>query len=354
MKKITALCASLLVLAGCQSQKTNTQTVSEHSCKTLNVYNWGEYISEDTIPMFEQKYGVKVNYSLYDSNEAMYTKLVASGNYDVIVPSDYMIERLIKENQLAKLDRKLITNFDQLSPASLKRDFDPNNDYSIPYFWGNVGIVYDKTLIDPKDVESQGWEVFKNPKYKGKIYLYDSERDSFMMAFKALGYSMNTESEEEIKKAYEWLSDIQHNMEPAYATDEAIDGLTTGEKAMGLMYNGDATTITKENSKMAFFVPKQGTNYWLDGLAIPKSSKCQELAHKFIDFMISKDIAIANAKTVGYAPANDAAMKELANTEYKDNHAFVPQPMSEKDEIFKYNEVLKEKLSELWIKVKNS
>lgn len=353
MKKILILLSAVLLLSACGSKSETKKAEENKTCDTLNVYNWGEYIDEETLSKFEAEYDVKVNYSLFDSNEAMYTKLIASGNYDVIVPSDYTIERLIKENVLAKLDKNLITNYSLLSKDVLNREFDPNNDYSIPYFWGNLGLVYDKTVIDQKDVETQGWDVLKNPKYAGKIYMYDSERDSFMVAFKALGFSMNTENEEEIQKAYQWLSEVHETMAPAYATDEAIDGLATGEKSMGVMYSGDAATILAANPNMSYFVPTSGTNYWLDGFAIPATSKCQELAHTFINFMTSTDISVANSTAVGYPTANKEALQIVAEEEYKDNVAYLPKPMIDKDETFKYNEVLKEKLSELWIKVKN-
>lgn len=353
MKKILVLISICLFLTACNSKNEVSKNENGKTCKVLNVYNWGEYIDETSLAKFEDEYEVKVNYSLFDSNEAMYTKLVASGNYDVVVPSDYTIERLIKENLLTELDKSLISNYNLISKDVLNRPFDANNDYSIPYFWGNVGIVYDKTIIDPKDVETLGWDVFKNEKYAGKIYMYDSERDSFMIAFKALGFSMNTENEEEIQKAYDWLSEVHQKMAPAYATDEAIDGLATGEKAMGVMYSGDATTILASNPKMSYFVPEKGTNYWLDGFAIPKTSKCVDLAHKFIDFMTSTDISVANSTAVGYPSANKEALQIVAEEEYKDNIAYLPKPMNDKDEVFKYNEVLKEKLSELWIKIKN-
>lgn len=352
MKKLLSILVILLVVVGCGSKENISTT--ENSCQILNVYNWGEYIGEDVIAKFEDEYKVKVNYSLFDSNEAMYTKIMSGSLYDIIIPSDYTVERLINEKYLLKLNKDLIPSYSLLDKQTLNRDFDPNNDYSIPYFWGNIGIVYNSAVIDQKDVESQGWEVLRNPKYSGKIYMYDSERDSFMVAFKALGYSMNTEDENQINEAYNWLQELHNTMKPAYVTDEAIDGLINNEKEMGFMYSGDAATITAANPNMKFFVPaNQGTNYWLDAMVIPANSKCPELAHKFIDFMLRNENAYDNSLTVGYTSSNAEVVKELSETEFKGNNAYLPKPMGDKDEVFKFNEVLKEKLSELWIKVKN-
>ncbi|MBQ1566309.1 MAG: extracellular solute-binding protein, partial [Erysipelotrichaceae bacterium] len=226
MKKLLSLLFVLVMLAGCSGQK--------YDAGEVQIFLPGEYISDEVIRDFEKETNIKVSITTFDSNESMYTKLLGGTVYDIIIPSDYMIERLISEKMIQKIDKSKIPNMDQLYPQVLNMDFDPNNDYSVPYFWGNVGICYDSTLIDPNDVESQGWDVLRNTKYKGMIYMYDSIRDSFMMAEKALGYSMNTDNPDELNASYEWLIDIAKNMDPAYVTDEAIDGLANGEKAMGM------------------------------------------------------------------------------------------------------------------------
>ena len=172
----------------------------------LSIYLPGEYMSDELIPTFEEMYDCKVDVELFDSNEMMYAKFMAGGNYDILIPSDYMIERLILEDQLQKIDVSKIENFDKIVPEILQapyNEFDPNNDYSVPYFWGTVGIVYNETVVPQIVVEKEGFEVFRNTDYAGKIYMYDSERDSFMMAFKSLGYSMNTSSDDEINDAYD-------------------------------------------------------------------------------------------------------------------------------------------------------
>ncbi|MBQ4374573.1 MAG: extracellular solute-binding protein, partial [Erysipelotrichales bacterium] len=160
--------------------------------QTLNVYNAGEYIEEELISQFEEEYGVKINYSMFSSNEELYTKLMSGTLYDVLVPSDYMIQRLMIENYLQPIDKSIVTDLDLLAEGTKNLEWDPDNTYAVPYFWGNVGICYDPNIVDPEDVESEGFAVFKNPKYAGQIFMYDSERDAFMIAFKDLGYSMNT------------------------------------------------------------------------------------------------------------------------------------------------------------------
>ncbi len=349
MKKLLSILLVLLVLCGCG--KSSGSDNGE-----LYIFLPGEYISDKVISDFEKENGVKLYITTFDSNESMYTKLLGGTVYDIIIPSDYMIERLINEKMVQPLDKSKLKNFDQIYDQVLNMDFDPNNDYSVPYFWGNVGICYDRTLIDQADVESQGWDVLRNTKYKGMIYMYDSIRDAFMMAEKALGYSMNTESEEEINAAYEWLIDIAQNMDPAYVTDEAIDGLANGEKAMGMMYSGDAALIATENEDIAFWAPKEGTNYFVDAMVIHKDAKNVDNAYKFMDFIIDYDGAYENSTFVGYSSVNADVLKDLSaeGGDFEGNDAYIPRDRTDKDEVFHNNEEVLKKISELWVKVKNT
>lgn len=355
MKKLmTLLCASLLVfvLVGCGSEGGK-----ENSGQVLNVYNWGEYMDLDLIPEFEDEFGVRVNYSMFASNEEMYTKLLGGTHYDVLIPSDYMIQKLIEEDMIQPLDKSIITNMSNLYEGTLNKPYDVDNTYSVPYFWGNVGIVYDTTLVDKADVESQGWEVLRNPKYKGMLYMYDSERDSFMVALKALGYSMNTTNLDEINEAYEWLVEQKQIMEPAYVTDIAIDGLAYGEKAMGVMYSGDAAYILNENENMAFYAPvEQGTNLWNDAMVIPANADNPELANEFINFMLEHDNSFANSDLVGYISSNAEVIEEMTAEDgaYYGNEAYLPNTTNPNDEVFVNNEDIRPVISELWVKVKNS
>ena len=188
--------------------------VAKYGSDTLKLYNWGEYMGENLINEFEKEFGVKVITEYFDSNEMMYTKLQAGDSYDVLVPSDYMIQRMMKDGMLQELDHSLLPNLSELAEGVQNLPYDPDNTYSVPYFWGSVGIVYNHNNVDPAVVEAQGYEILRNTDYKGRIYVYDSERDSFMMALKALGYSMNTENEAEIQEAYEWLLDMNNTRAP--------------------------------------------------------------------------------------------------------------------------------------------
>lgn len=357
MKKLVALTmAAAMLLAGCGGGggASADAAVEKYGSDTLKLYNWGEYMGEDLISNFEDEFGVKVIVEYFDSNEMMYTKLQAGDSYDVLVPSDYMIERLLNEDMLQELDLSLIPNLTNLAEGVKNLPYDPENTYSVPYFWGSVGIVYNHNTVDPAVVEAQGYEVLRNTDYKGRIYIYDSERDSFMMALKALGYSMNTENEAEIQEAYQWLLDMNNTMEPVYVTDEVIDGMITGSKDIAVVYSGDATTILQENEDMSFWMPMEGTNLWSDAMVIPANAENPLLAHEFINYVLTYDASMSNSEYVGYASSNQEVLDELSGEGglFADNEAYLPRSGYEKDEVFEDNPVLKKTLAELWIKVK--
>lgn len=357
-KMIAVLLGTALMVSGCGGSSKTTAEAKEgkYSSDTLKLYNWGEYMGENLISDFEDQFGVKVIVEYFDSNEMMYTKLQAGDAYDVIVPSDYMIERLIKDNTLMKLDKSKIPNISNLAEGLPSTDVDPENEYSVPYFWGSVGIVYNKNTVPKELIEEQGFNILKNTDYKGKIYMYDSERDSFMVALKALGYSMNTEDEGEIEEAYQWLKELNDTMEPTYVTDEVIDNMMNGDKDLAVVYSGDATVVLDENPDMGFIMPKEGTNVWSDSMVIPANSENPELAHEFINYVLTYDASYGNSETVGYASSNQEVLDEMTAQDglYHENEAYLPRTGYEKDEVFKDNAVLKQKLAELWIKVKAS
>lgn len=323
--------------------------------QTLHIYNWGEYTGEEVLGMFEEMTGAKVVMDNFDSNEQMYIKVANGESYDILVPSDYMIQRLIQEDMLQKLDKsKIQSGLDQLNPDVLGLPYDPNNDYSVPYFWGAVGIVYDKTKVSLEDLKKDGFGIFLDEKYKGDIYLYDSERDSFMMALKDLGYSMNTSNEQELQAAYDWLVQSVQTMEPEIVTDEIIDNMAQGRKALGLIYSGDAAYVMSENEDMGFYMPETGTNIWSDAMVIPKNAKNVDLAHEFINFMCTYEAAMDNSSYVGYTSPNLEVMDELSSEggDYDGINAYVPRTGYEKDEVFEYNEVSRKIISDLWSRVK--
>ncbi len=356
MKKwmVISLVLALLALNVTGALGEDYDPVKEFGSDVLNVYNWGEYIDKQVITNFEKEYKVRVNYSLFSSNEEMYTKLMSGASYDVLVPSDYMIERLIKENMLQPIDHSVVDNLDLLAEGVRNLSFDPDNTYMVPYLWQTVGIVYDTRKIDREVMEAQGWNIYLDPAYDGHAYMYDSERDAFMIAFKALGYSANTENAEEIQAAYDWLRQMDKAVHPSYVTDEVIDSMANGEKWMALVYSGDAAYILSENENMGYCTPHQGTNIAVDAMVIPANASNPKLANVFIKYILEHDNSLMISEEVGYASANAEVLAELSGPggEYEDNEAYLPRSDYELDEFFHDNEVLKKTLSELWIKVK--
>ena len=361
-RKAMAAVAAVLVLAvvggtvgaRLSQQHKSAAAVEKYGSNVLKLYLPGEYLGENVISDFEKQYGVRVIVENFDSNEMMYTKLMAGDRYDVIIPSDYMIERLMNEDFLQPLDKSMIPNMENMDDAVRGMSYDPQNDWSIPYFWGSVGLVYNHENVDPAVIESEGWEVLRNTDYAGHIYIYDSERDSFMMAFKALGYSMNTEDPDEINAAYEWLLQMNNTMSPVYVTDEVIDGMMNGYKDIAVVYSGDAAVVLDENEDMSFYMPSQGTNIWCDAMVIPQNAENPKLAHEFINYMLTYEAAFDNTETVGYTSPNAEVFEEMTSSEdlYADNAAYLPRSGYEKDEMFHDNQVLMRELSKLWIKVK--
>ena len=323
--------------------------------QTLHVYNWGEYTGENIISGFEELTGAKVIMDNFDSNEQMYIKVANGDAYDVLVPSDYMIQRMMQEDMLQKLAPETRKEcLSELVEAIKGLPYDPKNEYSIPYFWGTVGIVYDKTKVLEEDLENEGWNIFLDQKYKGDIYLYDSERDSFMMALKALGYSMNTTSADELHAAFNWLVQCVQTMDPEIVTDEIIDNMAQARKALGLIYSGDAAYVMSENENMGFYMPTSGTNLWSDAMVIPKNAKNPKLANEFIRYITSYDAAMDNSSYVGYTSPNKEVTEELGGEggDYDGINAYTPRSGYDKDEVFQYDEATRKIIADLWSRVK--
>lgn len=323
--------------------------------QTLHVYNWGEYTGENIISGFEELTGAKVIMDNFDSNEQMYIKVANGDAHDVLVPSDYMIQRMMQEKMLQKLEPETRKEcLGELVDAIKGLPYDPKNEYSIPYFWGTVGIVYDKTKVSEEDLEKDGWDIFLDQKFKGDIYLYDSERDSFMMALKALGYSMNTTSQDELNAAYNWLIQCVQTMDPEIVTDEIIDNMAQARKALGLIYSGDAAYVMSENENMGFYMPKSGTNLWSDAMVIPKNAKNPKLANEFIRYITSYDAAMDNSSYVGYTSPNKEVTEELGGKggDYDGINAYTPRAGYDKDEVFQYDETTRKIIADLWSRVK--
>ncbi len=358
---IVSLCFVLLISGGLAWLKNGAkqtmnrdEAIAQFGSDTLKVYNAGEYIDPQINEAFEQQYGVKVIYDTFDSNEIMYTKLQGGENYDILIPSDYMIERLINEDYLQELDHSLIPNMSSLATGLNDLEYDPDHTYSVPYFWGTVGIVYNKNNVDIEDLEKEGYNILKDQKYRGHIYLYDSERDSFMVALKALGYSMNTDKEEELEAAYEWLLEVVSTMEPEIVTDEVIDAMINGNKDMAVVYSGDAAYILAQNEAMGYYLPKEGTNLWSDSMVIPQNARSPKLAHAYINYILEYENSMNNSRFVGYTSSNGEVLETLSGSggEFETNEAYLPRMNYDYDEIFHYNSKTKKIISDFWTKVK--
>ena len=321
--------------------------------RTLRVFNAGEYMDPELIEQFEQEYDCNVIYETFDSNESMYTKLMSGSEYDILIPSDYMIERLIKEDQLQPINWDNIPNKDAINPENLGYEYDPENIYSVPYYVGTVGILYNTDVVDEEDL-ADGWELLRNPKYAGDIYMYDSERDSFMVALKALGYSMNTDNTDEIDAAYDWLIEQKETMDPVYVGDDVMDNMISGNKSIAVVYSGDGCYIMDENDELAYFDPDQGTNEWSDAMVMTKDCTDTELAEAFMNFFLDYDVCYQNTEFIGYTPVVLDVRDDMAADDFEGINAFMPEFGKENNEIFHYQEKnIKQYYADLWTKIKS-
>ena len=306
MKKLVSLLISVIILFSAFSV-----AVAAEETIVLNVYNWGEYIEQSTIDMFEEKYPhIDVNYTTFDSNEAMYSKIVSgAASYDIVIPSEYMISKLINEDMLAELDFTNIPNYKYVGEAYKNLSSDPENKYSVPYFWGTVVVIYNAAFV-AEDVKDESLDLLWNEKYAGKILMFDNPRDSFGISLTRLGYSMNTENPDEWQAAAEALSE-QKPIVQAYVMDAIFDKMEAGEAWIAPYYAGDALMMQETNTDIRFYIPSEGTNMFVDSMCVLKTSEHKKEAELFINFMCEPEIAAMNAETVGYATPNTEAQKLL-------------------------------------------
>ena len=318
------------------------------------VYSWGDYLNPEVLQLFEKETGIHVILDEFDTNESMYPR-VAEGavHYDVLCPSDYMIQKLISNDLVQPLDfSKLPDAKKYIGEEFFKQAeaFDPGNKYSVPYCWGTVGIIYDKTKVtEPVD----SWNILWNEKYKGQILMQDSARDAMMIPLKLMGKSLNETDNEVLAQAQEMLIK-QKPLVQAYVVDEVKDKLINSEAAMGVVFSGEAPIILQENPNMAFAIPKEGTNLWIDGWVITKDAQNVDNAHKFIDFMCRPDIAAKNFDHLGYSTPNTGARELVEDEELKNSPIAFPSPEVYKgQETYKYlGNQMDEYYNSLWMKVK--
>lgn len=321
MKKLIALglctCMTAALLSGCGS-------ANKYPNGKVYVYNWGEYIDPETLDMFEKETGIQVIYDEFDTNETMYPKVEAgASNYDVVCPSDYMIQKMIDNDLLQELNWDNIPNAKANIGAQYYEQseaFDPGNRYAVPYCWGTVGILYNKTMVD-EPVTS--WSILWDEKYADSILMQDSVRDLFMVGLKSLGYSMNSTDEKELNEAKDLLIQ-QKPLIQAYVIDQVRDKMIGNEAALGVIYSGEAIFTQRENPDLEYVIPKEGTNVWIDSWVIPKNAENVENAEKFIDFMCRGDIALLNFDYITYSTPNTAAQALIKDDDIRNSKIAFP------------------------------
>ncbi len=281
---------------------------------TITVFNWYDYIDESVISMFEQETGISVKYANFTTNEEMYAKLSSgAGDYDVIFPSDYIIERMIKEDMLEKLDPAQVPNAAGVVEWLKTPDYDPEGAYSVPYMWGTVGLLYNTTMLEG---EIDSWAPIFDAANQKSVFMLDSIRDSLGIALKYLGYSMNTKEPEALEAAKQLLlKQKADNIVKGYLVDEVKDKMVAGEAPMAVVWSGDALYAMDQSEDLAYVVPNEGSNVWVDGMCIPKNSKNKELAQQFINFMCRPDIARMNMEYIYYSTPIQAVIDEMGEEE---------------------------------------
>ncbi len=325
---LSAVVISAAALGGCGASGD-----SSGEKLTLKVYNWGDYIGEDVIKRFEDKYNINVVYDTFSDNEVMYTKLKAGGSdYDVAIPSDYMIKRMIDEGMIKKLDFNNIPNYKLVEDKFKNLGFDPKNEYSVPYMWGTVGIIYNKTMVsDPVD----SWDILWNEKYKKQVFMLDSQRDSIGITLKKLGFSLNTKKTEDLEMAKnELIRQKELGMVQAYVGDEVKDKMIMGEAAFAVVWSGDAVYMKRENPDLEYVIPKEGSNLWFDSMVVLNNTKHQKEAEQFINFMCETDIAFENADYIGYSTPQTEAKKMMSENLLMDIAAYPTDDQIKGCEVF--------------------
>ena len=311
MKKLLVMGLVLSLTAGLLTGCVRSRDAvgGDTGSNVVNVYNWGEYIDESVLDDFEAATGIKVNYQMYDSNETMYSKIAGGGaNYDVVIPSDYMVARLIEEDLLAPLDFDNIPNFADIDPALKNPAYDPENRYSVPYMWGLMGVIYNTKMVDAEDLGS--WDLLWNEKYAGDILMIDNSRDAIGIALKRLGCSYNTTDENQVRQAVDLLVD-QWPIVQAYVMDDIFQKLEGANAYIGTYYYGDYLTMYENNPDLGFYIPEEGTNIYVDAMCILKDAPNKENAEAFINYMCSTQAGLKNCEAIWYSSPLLSVREEL-------------------------------------------
>lgn len=331
------------MLSGCNAEKSSENGV-------VNVYNWGEYIDENLLTQFEEETGIKVNYKTFETNEQMYSVFKQGGvKYDVIIPSDYMISRMIDEDMLEPLDFNNIPNFALIDESLVNPEYDPENLYSVPYTWGTVGIIYDPAVVG----EVTSWSTLFDETNAGQILMFDNPRDSMAIALKYLGYSANTTDEAELDEAYELLLE-QKPILQGYVMDQIYDKLESGEAAIGPYYAGDYLIMLETNPNLKFCIPEEGSNIFVDAMCIPKAAENQANAEAFINFFCRTDVSLKNAEATGYASPNVEVRDQLDLDELSESVMYpLPEVLTNLESFINLPQETLNYYDEIWVKLKS-
>ncbi len=352
MKRIICLTAALVLALS--SILTLSACGGNENENVVRVYNWGDYIDEEVISMFEEETGIKVIYDTFETNEEMYPKIAAGGvDYDVICPSDYMIEKMLANNLLQEINYDNIPNISNIDPSVLEMalTYDPSNKYSVPYTYGTLGIIYNKALIDD---EITSWADLWNEEYSGNILMYNSPRDLFTAPLKMLGYSLNSTSEAELREATDLLLE-QKPLVQRYVMDQIKDSLISESASIAMAYSGEVLLLQESNPNLEYVIPKEGTNYFIDAWVIPTCAENKENAEAWIDFLSRPDIAFMNFEYITYATPNLGAQEQMDES-LKSNPALFPSAeVMENCEVFRsLGEEGDQTYSDLWMEIKNA
>lgn len=345
LKLLSILVTSLFVantFVGCKSSDVKEE---------INVLNYGANAAEGVYKEFEQETGIKVNEKTFDDMHYMYQE-VASGKvkYDVILVSDDMADKMIKENMLQKINKENIPNIVNMNEGDMGKAYDPNNDYTVPYMNGTIGLIYNTETVDG-DIDS--WKSLFDSKYKNEVFMFDNMRDTIGVALKTLGYSLNSTNLEELEEAKDLLIKQKEELNPVYGADEVLDLMKSGEKKIAMIWSGEGLNLEAEDSKFKYVIPEEGADYWLDSWAIPNNAQNISGAEKFINFMSDKDIALRTADEIGYTSPQKQAIEEQTEEVRNNKNAYMSQEILDKCEEYKYLDENELKLYEnIWMQIK--
>ena len=325
---------------------------NKDSSNEINFLNYGENIDEETIKEFQDKFGIKVNITTFDDMETMYQKIKDGGvKYDVILVSDALMPRMIKENLVQELNKDNIPNISQMDEAYLNLDIDQGNKYSVPYMFGTVGLIYNKDVVtEPVD----SWDILWNEKYKGKIFMFDTYRDTMGAALKKLNYSLNTTNPKEIEEAKQLLLDQRKLVSPLYGVDNGTTMIPAGESDINMIWSGEGLNLQDEYPNLVYVVPKEGANFWIDSLCIPHNASNVEGAEKFINFVSDKESALRIADEIGYTTPNREARLEQPEEVRNNPNAYMPKEIMDRCEIYTdFPSDVKKIYDDAWTEIKS-